>query len=63
MTSMFHYFLPCMCVVSIPVPWGHIAGKSWGEEVSERKILCIHGEHRTARAGVVKDERTGSMQW
>ena len=31
-------------VVTIPVPWGHISGKSWGDEVSERKILCIHGE-------------------
>ena len=33
-----------LCVVTIPVPWGHISGKSWGDEVSEQKILCIHGK-------------------
>jgi pimeloyl-ACP methyl ester carboxylesterase len=29
--------------ISIPVPWGHIAGKSWGDEKSSRKVLCLHG--------------------
>lgn len=43
-----------LCVVTIPVPWGHISGKSWGDEVSERKVLCIHGEYH-GRAGSVED--------
>ena len=40
-----------VCVVTIPVPWGHISGKSWGDEVSKHKILCIHGEYQE-RAGI-----------
>ena len=40
-----------VCVVTIPVPWGYISGKSWGDEVSKHKILCIHGEYQE-RAGI-----------
>ena len=52
-----------VCVVTIPVPWGYISGKSWGDEVSKRKILCIHGEYQE-RAGSVKDcmKCTNSMK-
>ena len=47
-------------VVTIPVPWGHISGKSWGDEVSERKILCIHGE--TGVCGGGEGGRAGSKE-
>ena len=41
----------CLCIISvlgfvvtISVPWGHIAGKSWGDEKNNKKVLCLHGE-------------------
>ncbi|XP_065207816.1 serine hydrolase-like protein isoform X2 [Planococcus citri] len=29
--------------ISIPVPWGHIAGKAWGNS-SHQRVLAIHGK-------------------
>ena len=29
--------------VQLPVPWGHIAGKSWGDPAG-RRVLAVHGE-------------------
>ncbi|XP_060852526.1 serine hydrolase-like protein isoform X3 [Rhopalosiphum padi] len=28
--------------ISIPVPWGHIAAKTWGHN-SDARVLCLHG--------------------
>ncbi|XP_025198508.1 serine hydrolase-like protein isoform X1 [Melanaphis sacchari] len=28
--------------ISIPVPWGHIAAKTWGHS-SDARVLCLHG--------------------
>ena len=30
-------------VVTIPVPWGHIAGKAWGKP-SGLPVLAVHGK-------------------
>lgn len=32
-----------MCVVTIKVPWGQIAGKAWGHS-NRRPVLALHGE-------------------
>ncbi|CAK9295195.1 unnamed protein product [Gordionus sp. m RMFG-2023] len=29
--------------VEIPVPWGHIAGKLWNNDLKSKKVLCVHG--------------------
>ena len=53
-----------VCVVTIPVPWGHISGKSWGDEVSKRKILCIHGEYQERAGGwygILECTRAGAL--
>ncbi|XP_050422240.1 probable serine hydrolase isoform X1 [Adelges cooleyi] len=29
--------------ILIPVPWGHISAKLWGEQSQRERVLCVHG--------------------
>ena len=34
----------CVCdAVSLAVPWGHVAGKAWGDPLGKR-VLALHGK-------------------
>ena len=41
-SATFLFPLPPI-IVSLPVPWGHIAGKAWGDPSGQR-VLALHGE-------------------
>lgn len=30
-------------VVCLPVPWGHVSGKAWGDPAN-KPVLALHGE-------------------
>ena len=36
-------YLFLVCIVTIKVPWGHIAGKAWGHS-NGRPVLALHGK-------------------
>ena len=46
-TSMAHS-QAMVSSLTIPVPWGHIAGKAWGQP-SGQPVLAVHGERRRRR--------------
>jgi len=36
---------PVLHAVSFPVPWGHIAGREWGDPTGT-PVLALHGEYQ-----------------
>ena len=38
-------FIAAFLPVRLPVPWGHVCGKAWGDPASDKPVLALHGKY------------------